>query len=54
MSVKGLDLNVRDRFDATPLYLAALCGHTEVVKFCQDNEVSCEEGTEDGSIALLF
>ena len=30
------------------MYLAALCGHTEVVKFCLENGARCEEGTFDG------
>ncbi len=30
---KELDLNVRDKWDSTPLYYACLCGHTNLVRY---------------------
>ena len=29
---KELDVNVRDKWDSTPLYYACLCGHLELVR----------------------
>ena len=28
---KEMDLNIRDKWDSTPLYYACLCGHLELV-----------------------
>ena len=29
---KELDVNVRDKWDSTPLYYACLCGHLDLVR----------------------
>ena len=38
----------RDRFGATPLYYACLCGHVDVVRFLLSNGAKAEERTFDG------
>ena len=30
---KEVELNVRDKWDSTPLYYACLCGHTNLVRY---------------------
>lgn len=45
---KEINLNVRDKWDSTPLYYACLCGHPEVVKFLLENGARCDASTFDG------
>ena len=45
---KEINLNVRDKWDSTPLYYACLCGHPEVVSFLLENGARCEANTFDG------
>ena len=45
---KEISLNVRDKWDSTPLYYACLCGHPEVVSFLLENGARCEANTFDG------
>ena len=52
VEVENQPVNVRDRFDATPLYYACLCGHLEVVKYLLDKGAECEENTFDGERCL--
>ena len=34
---KEVELNIRDKWDSTPLYYACLCGHLEIVQYLLDN-----------------
>lgn len=45
---KEINLNVRDKWDSTPLYYACLCGHPEIVSFLLENGARCEASTFDG------
>ncbi|KAK4025082.1 ankyrin repeat and BTB/POZ domain-containing protein 1 [Daphnia magna] len=49
---KEVDLNVRDRWDSTPLYYACLCGHVELAEYLLDNGAQCEAQTFDGERIL--
>ena len=48
MENKELDLNLRDKWDSTPLYYACLCGHLELVKYLLVNGAVCDSSTFDG------
>ena len=45
---KEINLNVRDKWDSTPLYYACLCGHPEVVSYLLENGARCDANTFDG------
>jgi len=45
---KEVELNIRDRWDSTPLYYACLCGHLELVKFLLSRGAVCDASTFDG------
>ncbi|XP_068191257.1 ankyrin repeat and BTB/POZ domain-containing protein 1 isoform X1 [Antennarius striatus] len=45
---KDVDLNVRDKWDSTPLYYACLCGHEELVEYLLASGAKCEANTFDG------
>lgn len=45
---RDVDLNVRDKWDSTPLYYACLCGHEELVQYLLANGAKCEANTFDG------
>ncbi|KAL5014543.1 hypothetical protein ScPMuIL_008813 [Solemya velum] len=49
---KELDLNIRDKWDSTPLYYACLCGHLDLVKYMLDSGAKCEANTFDGERCL--
>ncbi|XP_035676071.1 ankyrin repeat and BTB/POZ domain-containing protein 1-like [Branchiostoma floridae] len=49
---KEVDLNVRDRWDSTPLYYACLCGHEDLVEYLLDKGARCEANTFDGERCL--
>ncbi|KAJ8371899.1 hypothetical protein AAFF_G00298910 [Aldrovandia affinis] len=49
---RDVDLNVRDRWDSTPLYYACLCGHEELVQYLLANGAKCEVNTFDGERCL--
>ncbi|XP_013400284.1 ankyrin repeat and BTB/POZ domain-containing protein 1 [Lingula anatina] len=49
---KEMELNVRDRWDSTPLYYACLCGHEDLVKYMLENGAKCEAHTFDGERCL--
>lgn len=34
---EDIELNVRDKWDSTPLYYACLCGHIDLVKYLLEN-----------------
>lgn len=33
IETKEVDVNVRDKWDSTPLYYACLCGHLNIVRY---------------------
>ncbi|XP_061591916.1 ankyrin repeat and BTB/POZ domain-containing protein 1 [Cololabis saira] len=45
---RDADLNVRDKWDSTPLYYACLCGHEELVQYLLASGAKCEANTFDG------
>lgn len=47
-----MSVNLRDKWDSTPLYYACLCGHIEVVKYLLANGARCEANTFDGERCL--
>ncbi|KAL5007309.1 hypothetical protein ScPMuIL_016115 [Solemya velum] len=49
---KEMSLNVRDKWDSTPLYYACLCGHLDVVAYMLESGVKCEPNTFDGERCL--
>ncbi|XP_035220686.1 ankyrin repeat and BTB/POZ domain-containing protein 1-like isoform X2 [Stegodyphus dumicola] len=49
---KDVDLNVRDKWDCTPLYYACLCGHYDTVLYLLENGACCDSETFDGERCL--
>uniref|UniRef100_A0AAQ4RDK0 Ankyrin repeat and BTB (POZ) domain containing 1 n=1 Tax=Gasterosteus aculeatus aculeatus TaxID=481459 RepID=A0AAQ4RDK0_GASAC len=45
---RDVELNVRDKWDSSPLYYACLCGHEELVQYLLANGAKCEANTFDG------
>ncbi|EME26620.1 Ankyrin repeat and BTB/POZ domain-containing protein 1 [Galdieria sulphuraria] len=45
---KGVELNVRDAWDATPLYYSCLCGHVGLVRYLLEQGAVCDVDTFDG------
>ncbi|XP_076596507.1 ankyrin repeat and BTB/POZ domain-containing protein 1 [Chaetodon auriga] len=45
---RDVDLNVRDKWDSSPLYYASLCGHEELVQYLVASGAKCEANTFDG------
>nr|XP_034962356.1 ankyrin repeat and BTB/POZ domain-containing protein 1 isoform X2 [Zootoca vivipara] len=49
---RDVEINVRDKWDSTPLYYACLCGHEELVRYLLANGAKCEANTFDGERCL--
>ncbi|KAF6022968.1 ABTB1 [Bugula neritina] len=49
---RDVELNIRDKWDTTPLYYACLCGHEALVKYLLENGAKCEANTFDGERCL--
>lgn len=49
---KEVDLNIRDKWDSTPLYYACLCGHHDLVQYLLEHGAHCEANTFDGERCL--
>ncbi|CAF1205224.1 unnamed protein product [Adineta ricciae] len=45
---REVELNIRDKWDSTPLYYACLCGHYEIAQYLLDNGARCQANTFDG------
>ncbi|XP_063400743.1 ankyrin repeat and BTB/POZ domain-containing protein 1-like [Mytilus trossulus] len=45
---KEIELNVRDKWDSTPLYYVCLCGYEELVKYLLEKGAKCQANTFDG------
>ncbi|XP_042879642.1 ankyrin repeat and BTB/POZ domain-containing protein 1-like isoform X1 [Penaeus japonicus] len=49
---RDVDVNIRDKWDSTPLYYACLCGHQPIVEYLIGVGARCEANTFDGERCL--
>ncbi|XP_007888532.1 ankyrin repeat and BTB/POZ domain-containing protein 1 [Callorhinchus milii] len=49
---RDVELNVKDKWDSTPLYYACLCGHEDLVRYLLSNGAKCEANTFDAERCL--
>jgi len=49
---EGVNINARDRYDYTPVILASLCGHFEILQLLLESGALCERDTFQGERAL--
>ncbi|XP_067928958.1 ankyrin repeat and BTB/POZ domain-containing protein 1-like [Watersipora subatra] len=52
VEARDVELNMRDKWDTTPLYYACLCGHEALVKYLLENGAKCVANTFDGERCL--
>ncbi|KAK7086478.1 Ankyrin repeat and BTB/POZ domain-containing protein 1 [Halocaridina rubra] len=52
VEMRDVDVNIRDKWDSTPLYYACLCGHLPVVEYLIGVGARCEANTFDGERCL--
>ncbi|CAL1541800.1 unnamed protein product [Lymnaea stagnalis] len=52
VEIKEVEIDVRDKWDSTPLYYACLCGHRDIVEYLLDKGAKCEANTFDGERCL--
>lgn len=45
----GVNLNAVDKFDNSPLFLASLCGHEEVVRLLLKSGAICDRDRYEGA-----
>ncbi len=48
IEIDDVNVNLRDKWDSTPLYYACLCGHTDLVQYLLQNGARCDANTFDG------
>ncbi|XP_066922385.1 ankyrin repeat and BTB/POZ domain-containing protein 1-like [Clytia hemisphaerica] len=52
VEAEEVDVNVRDKWDSTPLYYACLCGHEKLVEYLLQKGAKCAANTFDGERCL--
>ncbi|XP_059142453.1 ankyrin repeat and BTB/POZ domain-containing protein 1-like isoform X2 [Physella acuta] len=52
VDIKEVEIDLRDKWDSTPLYYACLCGHRDIVEYLLERGAKCEANTFDGERCL--